>query len=213
MHPDEEDAFTLFVGKSHVEPKQTGRLNGIAPMGYGMAIIGKNVNLRHWGFGGEKNTEAMLAHGLVRGADIVFIECHTPTIHIIAPKIGTQMYLTEFVPKWLKELSEGRPGFTRDNLKTWRSLYDLSGLGTLVMRMPETDEEAQLSKAVQTMARAAAEHAFLEFGRNKARFENAGVIVTDDDTESHMVVLGEAVRQRRGGPEAQVAKQARTRKP
>lgn len=182
MDSQETNTFTLFIGKSHVEPVRLGRINGIAPQGYALKIVGKDLNVSHWGYGGERNTEAMLAHGLLRGAHLIFIECEMPIIHVVTPKTGTQRYLTEFVPKWLKEGAKGNPEFTKDNLDTWRQLYDLNGLGKLIMRTPEGDEERDSSKTVQNEAQDAAKKAFKEYTIDQSRFAVAGVLVTDEDT-------------------------------
>jgi len=180
MHSQEADAFTIFVGKSHCEPKPH-RINGIAPSGYGLLVSGVELSAQHWGYGGERNIEVMLAHGLLRGAHIAFLECDTPIINVITPKPGTKKYLTEFVPKWLKEGAKGKPGFTKDNLETWRQLYDLSGLGKLLIRMPESDDEWAFSESVQSVAKAAANQALKEYMSDPSRFAQAGVLVTDED--------------------------------
>jgi hypothetical protein len=180
MHPREADAFTIFVGKSHCEPKPC-RIDRIAPSGYGLAVSGVDLSVQHWGYGGERSTEAMLAHGLLRGAHIAFLECDTPIINVITPRPGTEKYLTEFVPKWVKEGAKGKPGFTKDNILTWRQLYDLSGLGKLLIRMPKSDDERAFSESVQNLAKAAAKHALKEYTSDPSRFALAGVLVTDED--------------------------------
>lgn len=181
MDSQDPNTFNIFIGKSHVEPKHLGRINGIAPQGYGLAIIGKDLSLRHWGYGGERNTEAMLAHGLLRGAHLIFIECEMPIIHVVTPKTGTRKYLTEFVPKWLHEGAKGKPEFTKDNLGTWRQLYDLNGLGKFIIRVPEGDDEGALSELTQSVAKIAAKEAFKEFANDRTRFAAAGVLATDED--------------------------------
>jgi len=184
------DEFKLYVGKSHVEPTALGRINGVAPGGYGIILVGRDMNRQHWGYGGVKNTEVMLAHGLLRGAHLAFIECETPIIIIITPTPGTEKYLREFVPKWLERAAEEGPAFTKDSLDEWRKLYVLSGLGKLIMRKPEGSEETQAAEAAQAWAQAAAAQAFLEFTKDRQRFANPGVLVTDEDATAPKIALG-----------------------
>jgi hypothetical protein len=190
MSSIEANVFKLYVGKSHVEPTGLGRINGIAPGGYGIGLEGNDVDLRHWGYGGEKNTEVMSAHGLLRGAHLAFMECESPTIYVITPNGGTERYLTEFVPKWLDDAAKQGPSFTKDGLEHWHQLYALSGLGRLIVRKPEGNEETQATEAAQALAKAVAIQASLEFTKDRERFAKAGVLVTDEDANAPKITLG-----------------------
>lgn len=184
------DEFKLYVGKSLVTPEGVGRINGVAPGGYGIGLVGRDMSQQHWGYGGERNSEVMFAHGVARGAHVAFLECETPIISIITPTPGTEKYLREYVPKWLERAAEEGPTFTKDNLGTWRELYALSGLGKLIVRKPEGSEETQAAEAAQAWAQVAAGQAFLEFTENRQRFANAGVLVTDEDAAAPKLTLG-----------------------
>ena len=177
MSSDDEDYFRIWIGKSHVEPK-SGRINNVAPAAYALSIKGRQVDEDHWGFGGEKSTEAMFAHGLIHGLSIALRECEHPRIDVITNKLGTEKYLSEFVLKWMSDLAAGKRLSTKDNLATWKEALALSEIGRLKLRPPECAFEIAKLDYIQALSRVAAQKAFERFLNDRSLFKTPGIIET-----------------------------------
>jgi hypothetical protein len=173
--------FRVFATSTHVER----RLNGIAPMAYALTIVGGPRPLTHWGWGGEKSTEAMLAHGLDRAVGDIFSECEEPTIEVITPAVGIDRYLKVFVPKWMRLLQQNPNALSnKDNGPVWKDLHLMALLANFTVRAPENSEERARCESLHRLAEAKANDAYHAFQENRARFETPGVYVADADEEA-----------------------------
>jgi len=173
----ETKQYHIFVESSAVE----SRRNGIAPMGYGFIILGDGIEpTPHFGYGAEKDTQAMLAHGLYAAANEIFREWEEPIITVIKQGVGTQKYLTEFVPNWRRKITEGAQGFSRHNLVVWEKLYELSLLGKQKMIKPDSIEERLRVRQMKRLARDYAKEAQNHRQINESRYMTCGVFVTDE---------------------------------
>ena len=121
----------------------------------------------------------MLVQGLNRAAELAFLEDDEAKIEVIVRKIGFQKYLTDFVPLWRAKMAND-PSFSRNNIKVWERLHNLYLLGDLEIRLPTT-AETKLVEDTHLLARDAASKALADFQRNRARYAQAGVFVTDED--------------------------------
>jgi hypothetical protein len=173
-----EDRYRIVIAASHHEPKQ--RVNGIAPSGYSLIIAHGEQVAHHFGFGGERSTEAMFAHGLVRATTKIFIECETPHITVVAAKIGTGKYITDIVPLWLKKIAAG-VALSKDNERTWRDLHALSLMGDLILRLPESEQERSWLCEVQAHARDVKEHVYQYLLHHPELRGVTGVFATDEE--------------------------------
>jgi hypothetical protein len=171
--------FRVFGTSTHVQR----RLNKIAPMAYGVMIEREPPAPPLWGWGVEKSTEAMLAHGLVRAVADIFNECEEPTIEVITPAVGIDLYVTEYVPEWMRQL-QLNPKFSRDSLRLWKEFYLMALLGNLRVRLPENREEKAQCKRLHQLAEAKANDAYKAFRQNRSRFATPGEYVTDADEEA-----------------------------
>lgn len=167
---------TITIASSHCEPDR--RTNRIAPTGYAF-VLSTGAAESHWGFGGAREAQEMLVQGLNRAAELAFLEDDEAKIEVIVRKIGFQKYLTDFVPLWRAKMAND-PSFSRNNIKVWERLHNLYLLGDLEIRLPTT-AETKLVEDTHLLARDAASKALADFQRNRARYAQAGVFVTDED--------------------------------
>jgi hypothetical protein len=165
---------TIIIASSHIEVRN----NRIAPTAYAFSLSPGEAE-PHWGFGGARETQEMLAQGLNRAAELAFINDADGAIDIVVRKLGFQKYLREFVPAWRPKMAND-PGFSRNNILVWERLHNLSLLGNLTIRLP-TAAETQLIKDIQRRAKEAASTALVDFQKNRARYAQAGVFTTDED--------------------------------
>jgi hypothetical protein len=166
---------TIFIASSHFEIRN----DRVAPTGYAFSLCPGEA-VPHWGFGGARDTQEMLAQGLNRAAELAFINDEDAAIDVIVRTLGVQKYLTEFLPKWRPQMASN-PGFSRNNLEVWERLHNLSLLGNLKFRLPATAAEKQIVEDMQQLAKDAASRAHDDFRQNYARYTQAGVFETDED--------------------------------
>lgn len=177
-----EEKYTIIIAATHIEPAE-GRTNGIAPSGYGYVLVhGKNER-GHYGYGGEKSTEAMSAHGLTRASTQCLIACEEPQITVVAANIGTEKYVTHFVPKWLEEMKPGGQLY-KDNDRTWRDLCAMSAMGNVSWRKPADQAERKQLKKAQELADDAVAKAVLYFQLHPDQRGQAGIVATDEDEQT-----------------------------
>lgn len=167
---------TITIASSHREQ----RINRVAPTGYAF-VLSTGIAEPHWGFGGAKETQEMLAQGLNRAAELAFLDDDETRIEIIVRKMGFQKYLTEFVPLWRPKMAND-PSFSRNNIQVWKRLHELYLLGSLTIRLPTTTAETRLVNDMQRQAKEAASRALADFQQSPTRYAQAGVFATDEDT-------------------------------
>lgn len=165
---------TIIIASSHIEIRN----DRIAPTGYAFSLSPGEVT-PHWGAGGARETQEMLAQGLNRAAQLAFINDLDADIDVIVRKPGFQKYLTEFLPAWRSKMAND-PSFSRNNLQVWERLHNLAILGDLKIRLP-TAEEMRLVENMQQLAKDAASRAHKDFQQNPDRYAKAGVFMTDED--------------------------------
>ncbi|MCW1994392.1 UNVERIFIED_ORG: hypothetical protein M2425_005844 [Bradyrhizobium japonicum] len=170
-------ATAITIASSHCEPHS--RTNRVAPTGYAFSLS-TGVAEPHWGFGGARETQEMLAQGLIRAAELAFLDDDEATIEVIVRKIGFQKYLTEFLPLWRPRMANDR-SFSRNNIQVWKRLHDLSLLGRLTIRLPTTAAETELVEDMQQLAKEAASKALADLQQNRSKYSKAGVFATDED--------------------------------
>lgn len=174
MKVDLQRLTTIIIASSHIEIRN----DRIAPTGYAFSISPGETAL-HWGFGGARETQEMLAQGLNRAAELAFFNDPDTAIEVVVRKPGFQKYLTDFLPAWRLKMAND-PSFSRNNLQVWERLHNLSLLGDLKIRLP-TAEEMQLVEEMQQLAKSAASRAHEDFRQNPDRYAQAGVFMTDED--------------------------------
>ena len=162
--------FKIFAAAAHREPNFIGRIDGIAPMGFG-AIVSEPLTMQISAWGGERSTEAMLVHGLLHATIDPFAYSDKPSFSIIVKNAGTRKYSEEFIPKWLTA-----PRNTgKDNFAQWKDFSLQLQLGNIEFRKSKDHTETLLLKKAILLANTNAEEAFRAFNLSRDSFSEPGL--------------------------------------